>query len=762
MPTFDPAPFDPTKPESKPTSPSTADQRAQHVAGNQSLTDAYADVAALEAGKADSADLAAHEAETSGGAPDPHGSGAYADAVGAGAQAALDTHKTSADHDARYLQTVNQDPAPVLGGNLQTKGSEVRFTRGDDSLQGGAAALDTALGVAMFYEDTPGEFDLGDGAVHVGPGHVDLHGTVARVLGMAHVEDTRQSVYVDRDGGLYAIEEVVGWTVEDTDSADYNLGAPGTGTGTWFNLSGLAIATQGDVDTGERIDVSVSLYTVNKTSNRTGVLEIYYSIDGAVPGALDVDDSAPVAQGFAGMLTLGGTYTAPAPLAAGTTISIYARAASGSGNGFGLDLVGILGPHRILVSVPRSGGGGTGGGIGKGTPFVAGDLMAAETTAGDGTAETVGFAPADVARRDENNTHGPRAGVVSELLHSTDNVSSIALRSDAPPSGSRIAGQTINSTDGHYQLARYSDGGVPQTQFEIGPGGEVRTLRTLALPVESGGLNAAALYIDGVPVSTGGGGGGLTPVAEPGDSNVTGTVGRLSVIDMSTFTANRDYTLPATFAVGDEVGVYVSRGSATHLLRILTAAGDLVGGIDYSSTPFDYLLAAEESQTFLGMVQDTEWALFPKMRKPQSVKIKIDPTSSGGTWPSGSWTTIPFNVTEYDATGGCVASDGSGQYIVVRRPGNYIFQQFIGAVDAAASTTYYQGFRDSTQNFAGHLLGTWALPLTGTVSPRYGAAFPQLFDPFVTDPGVRPAALQSSGNTLNFDVNCRFVMLEDV
>jgi hypothetical protein len=45
-----------------------------------------------------------------------------------------------------------------------------------------------------------------------------------------------------------------------------------------------------------------------------------------------------------------------------------------------------------------------GGGIGAGTPFVVGDLMAVESDAGDGAAESVGFPAAVVARTDIANT----------------------------------------------------------------------------------------------------------------------------------------------------------------------------------------------------------------------------------------------------------------------------------------------------------------------------------------------------------------------
>ena len=49
-------------------------------------------------------------------------------------------------------------------------------------------------------------------------------------------------------------------------------------------------------------------------------------------------------------------------------------------------------------------GGGGGGGTQKGTPFVNGDLLAVQSSAGDGIVQSVGFAPSDVARLSVSNT----------------------------------------------------------------------------------------------------------------------------------------------------------------------------------------------------------------------------------------------------------------------------------------------------------------------------------------------------------------------
>lgn len=257
---------------------------------------------------------------------------------------------------------VVSDTDPVLGGDLETKGNEIILTRADNTVHGALLAEETLGGAALYYTDTAGAYDTLNGAIQVGAGHVTLFGSVARVDSLRHVETARQQVYADQDGGLYAVEEPPpGWTADDTDAADYDLGAPGTGTGVWVDMTGLAVVTGGDLATGERVDIAVTLSIANKSSNRSGLVEIYYGVAGNTPGAGDVDDTAPVSPGFVGQLTLGGVELSGADYTSGTDITIWARAAGGSGVGYGLDLLGsIIAPHRLIVSVAGTGGGGSG------------------------------------------------------------------------------------------------------------------------------------------------------------------------------------------------------------------------------------------------------------------------------------------------------------------------------------------------------------------------------------------------------------------
>ena len=62
------------------------------------------------------------------------------------------------------------------------------------------------------------------------------------------------------------------------------------------------------------------------------------------------------------------------------------------------------------------------------------------------------------------------------------------------------------------------------------------------------------------------------------DSNQTGVVGEILEWDISGFTANRNFTLPAICAVGDCVGIITTTGDDTYAATLLPATGDDING----------------------------------------------------------------------------------------------------------------------------------------------------------------------------------------
>lgn len=64
------------------------------------------------------------------------------------------------------------------------------------------------------------------------------------------------------------------------------------------------------------------------------------------------------------------------------------------------------------------------------------------------------------------------------------------------------------------------------------------------------------------------------------DADTTMAVNKLYVVDMSAWaTADRNYTLPASAAVGDRIGVMVSAGDASHELILKANTGDTLNGV---------------------------------------------------------------------------------------------------------------------------------------------------------------------------------------
>lgn len=292
---------------------------------------------------------------------DTHEGAGTAHAKNYGGTGSADTvARSDHDHDGTYLRDVIEDTTPQLGGTLETKGNDITLTRADDSVQGILWTDPASDGAALGYS-SDGSFDPINGAVAVTPGAVTTYGTSAVVVSLKHADSTHQ-VYAAPDGTLYgAPPPPSGWDEVDTDATDYDLGAPGVGVGTWVSLATLVISTPQEIAIGARVNVIVELEVANKVANRSGSLEIYASVDGSVPGPSDVDDSAVIAPDYLGRVTLSFIDFADLTVPAATTVSIYARANGGSGVGFGLDLLGLtVAPHRLVVSVPSTGGGGTG------------------------------------------------------------------------------------------------------------------------------------------------------------------------------------------------------------------------------------------------------------------------------------------------------------------------------------------------------------------------------------------------------------------
>ena len=158
--------------------------------------------------------------------------------------------------------------------------------------------------------------------------------------------------------------------------------------------------------------------------------------------------------------------------------------------------------------------------------------------------------------------------------------------------------------------------------------------------------------------------------ASPTTAGVTGVVGTMHLLDISGLTASRNFTLPATAAVGDRVGVYITTGDDTHALIIIGDTGDTING-GSANTEWSRLFITNECVILRCVTADSAWIVEYDWRVPQQAMCRLTTAATGEpvdtvvtpTAYSGAWTATIDN-----ASLSIVASSD----IKVRRAGNFL------------------------------------------------------------------------------------------
>lgn len=152
------------------------------------------------------------------------------------------------------------------------------------------------------------------------------------------------------------------------------------------------------------------------------------------------------------------------------------------------------------------------------------------------------------------------------------------------------------------------------------------------------------------------------------DSATTMAVGNLYVVDGSALTANRTYTLPATAAVGDRVGVMVSAGSASYEVILTAASGDTLNGVA-GGTEWSRVFITGEVVVMRCVTANSAWVVEQDGRIPQVGRMGL--TSDINSSSAGAWNATDF--TEALVAQGCIVTvAGTGtSTIKVRRAGVY-------------------------------------------------------------------------------------------
>ena len=152
------------------------------------------------------------------------------------------------------------------------------------------------------------------------------------------------------------------------------------------------------------------------------------------------------------------------------------------------------------------------------------------------------------------------------------------------------------------------------------------------------------------------------------DAATSMEVGNLYVIDGGTLTASRTYTLPATAAVGNRVGVMLSAGSASYEVLLTAASGDTLNGVA-GGTEWSRIFQVGEVIIMRCVSASAAWVVEQDGRIPQVGRMGLtsDITSSS----AGAWNATDF--TEAMVAQGCIVNvSGVGtSTIKVRRNGVY-------------------------------------------------------------------------------------------
>lgn len=94
--------------------------------------------------------------------------------------------------------------------------------------------------------------------------------------------------------------------------------------------------------------------------------------------------------------------------------------------------------------------------------------------------------------------------------------------------------------------------------------------------------------------------------ASPTGAGVTGVVGTLHLLNISGLTASRDFTLPATCAVGDRVGVFITTGDDAFELSLKPATGDTING-GSTGAEWSRLFITGECVIFRCITANADW-----------------------------------------------------------------------------------------------------------------------------------------------------------
>lgn len=132
--------------------------------------------------------------------------------------------------------------------------------------------------------------------------------------------------------------------------------------------------------------------------------------------------------------------------------------------------------------------------------------------------------------------------------------------------------------------------------------------------------------------TTGGGGGsdgdGLTTSVINTDGDTSAAVNTWYHWDISGLSADRSFSLPATAAVDDRIGLSIDVGDNNYEVMIKNAIGDTINGTDHSSSEWSKLFITGECVILRCVVANTDWVIEHDGRIPCKAQLKNNATQS--------------------------------------------------------------------------------------------------------------------------------------
>ena len=168
--------------------------------------------------------------------------------------------------------------------------------------------------------------------------------------------------------------------------------------------------------------------------------------------------------------------------------------------------------------------------------------------------------------------------------------------------------------------------------------------------------------------------------ASPTGAGVTGVVGTLHILDISGLTASRDFTLPATCAVGDRVGVFITTGDDAFELSLKPATGDTING-GSPGAEWSRLFITNECVIFRCITADTDWIVEYDGRIPCNAMLREDTAT---TLSHNAFTKITLDAETYDV--GDIADPTTNNRMNCRRAGNYLVAALVSVANLAANS----------------------------------------------------------------------------